>query len=107
MVCSGKGVVFMKVNMKNIGSIQEAEIELNGLTVIAGENDTGKSTVGKTMFAVIRALNKYKHEFDNDLGQYLTDKASDLYFNLRRRVDFEKNPDIRDLVGQTMRNRIG
>jgi predicted ATPase len=36
----------MKLTIKNIGVIKEADIELSGLTVIAGENDSGKSTVG-------------------------------------------------------------
>jgi predicted ATPase len=34
----------MKLTIKNIGVIKEANIELSGLTVIAGENDSGKST---------------------------------------------------------------
>lgn len=37
--------------------IKEANIKLNGLTVIAGENDTGKSTVGKMIFTIIKSDN--------------------------------------------------
>ena len=37
----------MKLEFRNIGKISEAEIEANSITVIAGNNDTGKSTVGK------------------------------------------------------------
>jgi predicted ATPase len=33
----------VKLTIKNIGVIKEADIELSGLTVIAGENDSGKS----------------------------------------------------------------
>ncbi len=43
----------MRLTIKNIGKIDEADIELNGITVIAGENNTGKSTVGKTLFCVL------------------------------------------------------
>lgn len=35
----------MKLTLKNIGKIREASVELNGITVIAGENNTGKSNV--------------------------------------------------------------
>ncbi|MGN0714106.1 MAG: ATP-binding protein [Anaerovoracaceae bacterium] len=42
----------MRLNIKNIGIIQEASIEINGITVIAGENNTGKSTVGKALYSV-------------------------------------------------------
>ena len=36
----------MHLSVKNIGKLSEADIDLNGITVIAGENDTGKSTIG-------------------------------------------------------------
>ena len=47
----------MKLNIKNIGMIKEADVKLDGLTVIAGENDTGKSTLGKILFATVKADN--------------------------------------------------
>ncbi len=34
----------MILNIKNIGLVRDAEIILDGITVIAGENNTGKST---------------------------------------------------------------
>ena len=50
----------MKLSLNNIGKISSATIEMNGITVIAGENDTGKSTLGKALFAVFNSL--YKSE---------------------------------------------
>ncbi|CAA6816839.1 MAG: ABC transporter, ATP-binding protein [uncultured Sulfurovum sp.] len=47
----------MELQLKNIGMIKEANIKLDGLTVIAGENDTGKSTVGKALFMVLYHIN--------------------------------------------------
>lgn len=46
----------MKISLKNIGKVKEANIEINGITVIAGENNTGKSTVGKTLFSVFNSF---------------------------------------------------
>lgn len=46
----------MKISLKNIGKIKEADVEINGITVIAGENDTGKSTVGKALFCFFNGL---------------------------------------------------
>ena len=40
----------MKLTLKNIGKIGTASVEINGITVIAGENNTGKSTVGRALF---------------------------------------------------------
>ncbi len=45
----------MILKLENIGMIREASVKLDGLTVIAGENDTGKSTVGKSLFCAIKA----------------------------------------------------
>jgi predicted ATPase len=39
----------MELQLKNIGMIKEANVKIDGLTVIAGENDTGKSTVAKAL----------------------------------------------------------
>lgn len=33
----------MKLSLKNIGKVRSVTIEMNGITVIAGENDTGKA----------------------------------------------------------------
>lgn len=46
----------MKLTLKNIGKIKNADICLNGITVIAGENNTGKSTVGKALFSVFNVF---------------------------------------------------
>ena len=46
----------MKLILKNIGMVRSASVEINGITVIAGENDTGKSTVGKALFAVFNSF---------------------------------------------------
>ena len=42
----------MELKLKNIGMINEANVKIDGLSVIAGENDTGKSTVGKALFFI-------------------------------------------------------
>jgi len=42
----------MELQLKNIGMIKDANVKIDGLTVIAGENDTGKSTVGKALFLI-------------------------------------------------------
>jgi len=53
----------MKLKFSNVGKISEAEIEVNSITVIAGNNDTGKSTVGKLLYAIPTALNLFTSEF--------------------------------------------
>lgn len=56
----------MQIIIDKIGKINHADIAVNGLTVIAGKNDTGKSTVGKILYAVIQAIKTYKTFYDNN-----------------------------------------
>ena len=46
----------MKLLLRNFAKIKEAEIRFDGLTVIAGNNNTGKSTVGKVLFTLFHSL---------------------------------------------------
>ncbi len=46
----------MELQLKNIGMIKEAIVKIDGLTVIAGENDTRKSTLGKALYLQLRFL---------------------------------------------------
>ena len=46
----------MEIIIKNIGKVREANIKINGITVIAGENDTGKSTISKSLFTVFNSF---------------------------------------------------
>lgn len=47
---------FMKLSIRNIGKVRSADIDINGITIIAGENDTGKSTIGKTLYSIFSSL---------------------------------------------------
>lgn len=42
----------MKLHVENFLKIAKADLEFNGLTVIVGDNNTGKSTIGKLLFSL-------------------------------------------------------
>lgn len=46
----------MKLCIDNFAKISHADIAIDGITVIAGENNTGKSTIGKTLFSLFNSL---------------------------------------------------
>lgn len=46
----------MKLKIRNFAKIEEADIIIDGITVIAGENNTGKSTIGKVLFSIFNSL---------------------------------------------------
>lgn len=44
----------MRLQIENFAKLLSVDISLNGLTVIAGPNNTGKSTIGKVLYALFR-----------------------------------------------------
>ena len=48
----------MKLEIRNLAKIESADIELDGITMIAGPNDSGKSTCGKVLCTVANAFSQ-------------------------------------------------
>ncbi len=46
----------MKLEINHVGKIENAVVELNGITVLAGENNSGKTTIGKALFAIAESF---------------------------------------------------
>lgn len=69
----------MDINIKNVGIVKEASVKLNGLTVIAGENDTGKSTVGKVIFAIVKAASRHEQDLNESKEQNILRTIEDIY----------------------------
>lgn len=55
----------MKLRIQNFAKIKEADIILDGITVIAGNNNTGKSTVGKILDSMYNATNNLEDKMKN------------------------------------------
>lgn len=81
----------MRLVLENINKIKNADIELNGLTVIAGANDSGKSTVGRVLFSVTKALINGLNNNDKDKIKSIKELFSFLYKRLSsiRNIDRE------------------
>lgn len=87
----------MKLILKNIGMLEYAEVTLHPLCVIAGENDNGKSTVGKIVFCIIKAINRYKEDLLESKEHLISDKSRDLYFLLRGALS-QTSSDVDDII---------
>lgn len=80
----------MKLNIKNLGIVKEADIEINGITVLAGENSTGKSTISKALFSTFNGLYNIDKKIENDKLRTIKET---LRFELKRAID-EKISDL-------------
>lgn len=54
------------IQLNNIGIIQQSEIALEGLTIITGHNNSGKTTVGKALYAINSAVKDIEKEAEKD-----------------------------------------
>ena len=76
------GGLNMKLKVNNVNKIQKAEIHLNGLTVIVGPNNSGKSTVGRTLFSTIKAITNTNTPQDVIQDKQLIKHVKSLYQRL-------------------------
>jgi len=74
----------MDLQIRNFGAIENADVKFDGLTVIAGENDTGKSTVGKLVFSVIKAISRYEQDLEVGKDKNVARLVENLYLKIRR-----------------------
>ena len=70
----------MRLELKNIGKIDKANVELNGITVIAGENNTGKSTVSKALYAVYNSFYEMEMKVESERQQSIINEFKPIRF---------------------------
>ncbi|MBI5916227.1 MAG: ATP-binding protein [Bacteroidetes bacterium] len=101
----------MLFKINHIAAIEQAEVLLDGLTVIGGENDTGKSTVGKLLFAIVKGIARYEQDLNESKDKEIRRKVQEIYFALRRYPPSSKmmeefspnrfNAELRQALGQS------
>ena len=84
----------MRLKIENIGKVRSADVKLNGLTVIAGENSSGKSTVGKVLFSAIKAVAEARDNDDNNREKAINKMVSSLYMRIKSVAHRFDNPEI-------------
>lgn len=61
----------MKLKLKNFANVENAEINLNGVTVLTGKTDTGKEYITKTLYGIIHGL----HDIDDQVAEVFEKKG--------------------------------
>ncbi len=89
----------MNIKLENIGIVKNSSIKLDGLTVITGENNSGKTTVGKVIYSLIDAVSNLSSKSQNDRIIYICNVLNEVQetlemFRTPRRINNEKGIGI-------------
>lgn len=61
----------MRLKCNNIGKLSSAEVEINTITLIAGFNSTGKSTVGKLLYCIFNSFYDFENKAASTLKSFI------------------------------------
>ena len=108
----------MKISLDNIGIIKDSTINTEGITVITGKNNSGKTTVGKVVYSLLSATEDLIENATKDLIDFAKDLLrnnllkSDLNLLCRgynftniEKFDDKSDLDSRILILQNILNR--
>ena len=98
----------MNIKLTNIGKLTSANISINAITVIAGENNTGKSTIGRALYLYLDSLKDIDIYVQNDmiitLNRSLSGVMDELdlmcrnYVQAARRRKVTKGKELREQI---------
>jgi len=84
----------MRLSLENIGIIEKADVEINGLTVIAGNNDSGKSTIGKIAYSLTKSFEDFEKNYEKEKAAKMDMYFREFYISFRESIDLNKYPEI-------------
>ena len=96
----------MIFKFKNIGIVEEANIELNGITVLTGLNDTGKSFLGKSIYSIIQTINNAGSFLNYERYQYAVNLLNGITASHRQFVPFTQEK-LQQFNVSPINNRLG
>ncbi|MBR2089759.1 MAG: ATP-binding protein [Fibrobacter sp.] len=79
----------MKFRCENIGMISSADVEINKISVIAGLNSTGKSTIGKAFYCLFNGLSDIENEIKKNLKSSLFNQIYSIHES-----DWDESEDV-------------
>ena len=94
----------LKLELRDVGPIFDANIDINRINVVGGQNATGKSTASKLLYCFLKANSSDREKL---VAPVLVDKILKFYNTLRYIIDDEEEVTT-DLLSKTVvvRNQI-
>jgi hypothetical protein len=83
----------VELKIRNVGKIDSADIEIKGITIIAGLNGTGKSTVSRSLFAMFHSFSNISRKINWE-KQYAIERlffSSNYFYRIYFLTEGDKN----------------
>lgn len=79
----------MELKLSHVNRIKTAVMKINGLTVVVGPNNSGKSTIGRTLYSIVKAIANTKMASEEDSISRLEKHVESMYSRFRglRRIE--------------------
>lgn len=99
----------MNLKIENIGTIEYADINLNGITIIAGDNNTGKSTIGKALYCIFNSCYNIEKYIERQKLLRISKDIEDIIythirFDMESEIDNEKLDFDRFMIHKKIMN---
>ena len=87
----------MNIKLKEIGIVFDSDMVLDGLTIITGKNNSGKTTIGKALYSILDAVSDIQQKFQADKVFYIKTRLDEVrsildFFRLFGILREEENP---------------
>lgn len=73
----------MELKLNYVNRIKTADMKINGLTVVVGPNNSGKSTIGRTLYSVVKAIANTNLASEEDNEDRIRKHIDSMYSRLR------------------------
>ncbi len=85
------------MSVKNFRAVREADIQIKGITVVAGINSTGKSTLSRLLYHVVQQALEFEENRERELAEYLK-RLSSYLLNLAIDLGFDIEGKIKQML---------
>ena len=106
----------MDIGIKNVGIIKAANIHIRGFTIIAGKNDTGKSTISKSLYAAFSCFSNMRAKVNDLVKERINQKINEVSFfhldlknisslnNIKKRIydDYINGKCTKEIIRETL-----
>ena len=73
----------MELFLDNVGIIKNSTVKIEGLTVITGKNNSGKTTVGKVLYSIVRARSNVEKAYIESRNAYIVSQLDEISYILQ------------------------